>query len=265
MGDVFDWCPETVPVPAGTFLMGSPDSENGRLPVEGPQRLVSFERPFAVGKFTVTVAQFTAFITESGYRLSATCQQWNGTAWQEVARANGDVGFSRGGDHPAVCVNWYDAQAYAAWLSHKTQAQFRLLSEAEWEYAARANTATPYWWGTSINREANYNIVRANDCEHADNQGRLRTMPVGSFRPNPWGLHQMHGNVWEWVEDCWCPHYLFAPVDGSPQRGPPGSKRVLRGGSWLNGPRGVRSGRRHAAEPGFCRSDVGIRLARTLD
>ena len=266
MKDIPDWCPETVPVPAGKFLMGSPDNENGRLVVEGPQRLVTIATPFAVGRYTVTVAQFAAFITESGYRLSPTCQQWDGSTWLERPRSNGNVKSATDGDHPAVCVSWHDARAYVDWLSRKTQLRFRLLSEAEWEYAARASTVTPYWWGASIlPNQANYNAGSVGTLGGDDGAARRRTVLVGNFEPNPWGLYQVHGNVWEWVEDCWCPHFLSAPVDGSARSGPPTSKRVLRGGSWLNGPRGLRSARRHAAESNFCRSDVGLRVARTLD
>ena len=266
VSDTCDWCPETVLLPAGTLLMGSPDSEEGRLAAEGPQHLVIIEKPFAVGKFTVTVDQFAAFIAESGHPIGATCQQWNGTDWQEKPGSFGSVGFAQAGNHPAVCVSWQDAQAYVSWLSQKTELRFRLVSEAEWEYAARARTVTPFWWGTSITqRQANYNASTTRGSDGSSGSWRQHTVPVDSFEPNPWGLYQVHGNVWEWTEDCWCPHYAAAPIDGSARQGPTSCKRVLRGGSWLNGPRGLRSARRHAAERGFRRSDVGFRVARTLD
>jgi formylglycine-generating enzyme required for sulfatase activity len=162
-----------------------------------------------------------------------------------------------------VCVSWEDAQAYVSWLSSKSGHQFRLPSEAEWEYAARAGTATPYWWGTSIApHQANYN---ANIGAAATTPGdRPYTAPVGRFEPNPWGLYQVHGNVWEWVEDCWSTDHAGPAIENRARQGPAACKRVLRGGGWHNGPRGLRSARRHAAKPDFRRSDIGFRVARNL-
>jgi formylglycine-generating enzyme required for sulfatase activity len=154
-----------------------------------------------------------------------------------------------------VCVSWQDAQAYVRWLSSRLGLHVRLPSEAEWEYAARAGTTTPYWWGTSIAEG------QANFKASADGYWRQHTLPVRTFEPNPWGIYQVHGNVWEWIEDGWSPSYAGAPHDGTVREEAASSKRVVRGGSWLNGPRGVRSARRHAAEPGLRRSDIGFRIA----
>jgi formylglycine-generating enzyme required for sulfatase activity len=245
--------------------MGSPDDEPGRLGVEGPQHVVTIEKPFAVGKFVVTVDQFAAFIAESGRPVGATCRQWTGTDWQEMPGSFRSPGFGQSGDHPAVCVSWDDAQAYVDWLSFKCSSRFRLLTEAEWEYAARARTVTPFWWGASITpQQANYRAVASGDPGGDNSPWRQHTMPVDRFEPNPWGLCQVHGNIWEWVEDCWSDDYVGTPIDGSARKGPTNCKRVLRGGSWLNGPRGLRSARRHAAAPGFRRSDVGFRVAKSL-
>jgi formylglycine-generating enzyme required for sulfatase activity len=261
-----DWCPETVLVPAGSFLMGSPDDENGRLIVEGPQRVVVVDKPLAVGKYAVTVDQFAAFAAESDHPSAARCRQWDGGTWQEKPGSFRSTGFTQAGNHPAVCVSWNDAQAYAAWLSMKSGKHYRLLTEAEWEYAARAGTVTPFSWGASIAPDqANYNATTAYGPDGISGPWRQQTLPVESFAPNPWGLHQVHGNVWEWVEDCWCRDFHGAPSNTSARQSETTSQqRVLRGGSWLNGPRGLRSARRHAATTEFRRSDVGFRIARLL-
>lgn len=259
----FGWCPPMVALRAGKFLMGSPSDEAGRLTVESPQHLVTIEKPFAIGKFAVTVDQFGAFVAETAYPVGTTCRQWSGAKWQEEPGSFRRPGFRQGGGHPAVCVSWEDAQSYVRWLSSKTAQQFRLPTEAEWEYAARAGTETPYWWGASISgHQANYNAGASADLDGNNHPWQQKTMPANSFEPNPWCLYQMHGNVWEWVEDCWRRDYGGDIPD---REGPEIYKRVLRGGSWMNGPRGLRSARRHAAEPGFRRSDVGFRVARTLE
>jgi formylglycine-generating enzyme required for sulfatase activity len=260
------WSPETVRLSPGTFLMGSPEGESDRLAVEGPQHLVAIAKAFAVGKFAVTVEQFATFIADSGHPVSATCKQWNGTDWQEQAGSFRSPGFAQTGNHPAVCVSWEDAQAYACWLSARTGHHYRLLTEAEWEYAARSATVTPFWWGTSITPDqANYNAGTIYGPNGRSGDWRQHTVPVDSFKPNPWGLHQMNGNIWEWVEDCWSRGYHHAPTDGSARQAATRcEQRVLRGGSWLNGGRGLRCARRHAAHPQLRRSDVGFRIAKTL-
>lgn len=138
--------PEMVPLQAGSFVMGSPECEAGRLD-EGPQRVVRIAKPFAIGQFPVTVAQFAAFVRDSGHRIGATCRQWDCSEFNEKPGSFLEPGFEQAGDHPVVCVGWDDAQAYAAWLSRTTGQSYRLPTEAEWEYAARAGTTTPYWWG----------------------------------------------------------------------------------------------------------------------
>jgi formylglycine-generating enzyme required for sulfatase activity len=248
--------PEMVVLPAGTFKMGSPENEPGRLEVESPQHTVSVAAPFAAAKFPITVEEFASFISCGNYRSCTTGQTWDGSSWSERGGSFSDPGFAQDLDHPAVCVSWQDACAYIAWLSAITGEIYRLLTEAEWEYAARAGTTTAYWWGSSASQEhANYGR-RAKDW---------RTVRVTSFEPNPWGLYQMQGNVWEWVEDNWVDNYTAASSSGAAQVYSGGAElRVLRGGSWLNGPNGVRSARRHAARPNFRRSDVSFRIAKTL-
>jgi formylglycine-generating enzyme required for sulfatase activity len=164
-----------------------------------------------------------------------------------------------------VCVTWDDAKAYAAWLSQTTGKPYRLLSEAEREYVARAGTTTPFWWGSSITlAQANYNGSFVGGG--SEGEGRKSTVPVGSFEANPWGLYNVHGNVWEWCEDVWHDNYSGAPVDGSAWlQGADESPRVVRGGSWVNYPRGLRAAVRFRY-PTFDRiCDLGFRIARTLN
>ncbi len=248
--------PQMVVLPAGAFIMGSPEHEPGRLQVESPQHTISIAVPFAVARFAVTVEEFSTFITRGDYRACITGQTWDGNAWSESGGSFFDPGFAQDRGHPAVCVSWKDARAYTAWLSGITGEVYRLLTEAEWEYAARAATATAYWWGSSASQE------HANYGRRDKDWG---TVPVASFEPNPWGLYQMQGNVWEWVEDCWADNYTAASGCGAAYESSQGRElRVLRGGGWLNGPNGIRLARRHAARPDFRRSDVGFRIAKML-
>jgi formylglycine-generating enzyme required for sulfatase activity len=152
-------------------------------------------------------------------------------------------GFSQDDSHPVVCINWNDANAYTAWLSQTTAKPYRLLSEAKREYVTRAGTLTPFWWGSSITpAQANYNGRGVYKWGGSHGEWRQSTVPVGSFEPNPWGLYNVHGNVFEWCEDVWHSNYSGAPVDGSAWlKGGDVSRRVLRGGSWLSDPGRLRS------------------------
>jgi formylglycine-generating enzyme required for sulfatase activity len=263
---MLDIVPETVVVPAGTFLLGSPDEEQHRLDVEGPQQPVTIARAFAVGRFAVTVDQYAAFVADTCYPVAATCKQWHDAEWQERPGSFRSPGFAQSGAHPAVCVSWDDATAYVRWLAARTGRRFRLLTEAEWEYAARAGTTTPYWWGSSLSPDlANCKPDAGADPNATRGVWRMSTVPVDRFAPSPWGLYQVHGNVWEWVQDCWHPSHAGAASDGGARQDPPTSRRVVRGGSWLNRVRGLRSARRHAAEPGYRRSDIGFRVAEDVE
>ena len=242
-----DTCPEMVVVPAGSFTMGSPPNETDRSSDEGPQHLVRFSRQFAVGKFAVTFGEWDACVADggcNGYRPS-------------------DSGWGRG-QRPVINVNWDDAKAYVAWLSRKTGKSYRLLSEAEREYVARAGTTTPFWWGSTISTDqANYD---GNYAYSSGSRGEFRkkTVPVDSFQPNPWGLYQVHGNVWEWIEDCYKDNYAGAPTDGSASTAGDCRYRVLRGGSWFNRPRDLRSADRVGLSTVNRHIILGFRVARTL-
>jgi formylglycine-generating enzyme required for sulfatase activity len=241
-------CPEMVVVPAGAFSMGSPASEPERDSDEGPQHQVTISRPFAVGRFAITFDEWDACVADGG------CNGYR----------SHDGGWGRG-RRPVIHVNWNDAKAYVAWLSRKTGKSYRLLSEAEREYVTRAGTSTPFWWGSSISTgQANYegNYVYNNGSK---GEYRQRTMPVDSFQPNPWGLYQVHGNVWEWTEDCWNGSYSGAPADGTAWTGGDCSRRVLRGGSWDGDPQFLRSAFRSRKPPSDGRfSKFGFRFGRTL-
>jgi formylglycine-generating enzyme required for sulfatase activity len=234
-------CPEMVVIPAGKVLMGSPEREVGRSPTEGPQQEVAFARPFAVGKFEVTFDEWDACVAAGGCAHKPT-----------------DEGWGRG-RQPVINVSWSDAQVYVSWLAKKTGKPYRLLSEAEWEYAARAGKTTRYPWGD----EPGTNLANF-DGSGSRWSGR-RTAPVGSFEANAFGLHDMIGNVWEWVEDCWNESYGDAPLDGRAWESGDCGRRVLRGGSWGSKPEVARAAVRGRIEPGNRNYlGVGFRLARTL-
>ena len=241
-------CPEMVVVPSGSFEMGSPSREEGRSDDEGPVHRVTISERFAVGVHEVTFREWEA------------CRRSGGCTHNPD-----DEGWGRG-DRPVVNVSWQDAKEYARWLSRKTGEEYRLLSESEWEYAARAGTSGPFHFGSTISpEEANYD---GNFTYGSGRKGRYRkrTEPVGSYPPNSFGLHDVHGNVQEWVEDCWHARYRGAPSDGRAwTRGGDCGKRVLRGGSWSFTPRYLRSADRFGSSAGFRFNINGFRVARTLD
>ena len=243
------WCPEMVVIPAGSFLMGSPPDEEGRAADEGPQHRVTVGRRFAIGKCVVTFAEYDHF-----------CE-----VTKREKRA--DEGWGRG-RQPVINVSWRDAKAYVEWLSRDTGQPYRLPTEAEWEYACRAGTTTPFSFGRTISpSQANYdgNYTYANG---AKGTYRQRTVAVGSLPANLWGLHEMHGNVWEWLEDVWHDDYSGAPVDGSAWTDREGKDsdriRVVRGGSWCINPGVCRSAFRVWFVPDSRIYYLGFRLARTL-
>jgi formylglycine-generating enzyme required for sulfatase activity len=240
-------CPEMVVAPAGDFMMGSPWNEESREDDEGPQRKVTIAKPFAVGKFEVTFAEWDTCVAERG------CKHWPG-----------DEGWGRG-TRPVINVSWDDIKKeYLPWLSRKTGKVYRLLTEAEWEYAARAGTSTPFSTGQTITTEqANFD---GNYTYGGSGKGQYRqkTVNVGSLQPNAFGLYEMRGNVWEWLEDCYHDSYRGAPTDGSAWTTTNCGRRVVRGGSWSSYPRDLRAADRFGNSPGFRVNGSGFRLARTL-
>ncbi len=162
-----------------------------------------------------------------------------------------------------VCVNWDDAAAYVKWLAELIGKPYRLLTEAEWEYAARAGTTTPFWWGSAITPvQANYDGNFAYEGGGKKGEYRKGTVPVGGFAANPWGLYDVHGNVWEWCEDIWHDSYDAAPADGTALTTGDNSRRVVRGGSWFSDPRNLRTAARYRSTYRY--NNLGFRLGRTL-
>ncbi|WP_306252874.1 formylglycine-generating enzyme family protein [Parvularcula sp. IMCC14364] len=239
IGETFndcDVCPELVVLPGGTFSMGSPSGEPKRNPNEGPIQRVTVQ-PFAAGQYEVTFSEWDACVADGG------CNGYS--------PSDEDWGRS---DRPVILVSWRDAQAYIAWLNSKVEgAPYRLLMEHEWEYAARAGTTTPYWWGEEASDEfANYGWKIG------------RTMPVGGYPANPFGLHDMHGNVYEWVQDCYRGNPGPSP-DVSEGVGNTECPRALRGGSWSSGLLDLRSAYRYRDNSAARVVTLGFRIARTLE
>ena len=235
-------CPAMVVVSAGEFTMGSPSNEKGRYDNEGPQHKVTIARPFAVSKYAVTFDAWDACVKVGG------CPK--------EGRAS-DAGWGRG-RRPVIYVSWDDAKAYVAWLSKMSGKPYRLLTEAEWEYAARAGTTTAYYWGDEIGK----NNANCNGCG-SQWDGR-HTAPVGSFAPNAFGLYDMAGNVWQWVEDCYHESYNGAPADGSAWQAGDCKSSVVRGGSWDEDPQLLRSAGRNRGSSSLRDDDLGFRVGRTL-
>ena len=239
-------CPIMVVVPAGSFMMGSsPESEEGYSD-ERPQHQVTIESPFAVGVYEVTFAEWDACVNAGG------CGGYSPN----------DLGWGRA-RHPVTNVSWEDAWEYTAWLSEETGETYRLLSEAEWEYMARAGTQTERYWGDDESEQCRY--ANGNDEAVSCSDGYEYGAPVGSFRANAFGLYDVLGNLGEWTEDCWNDDYSGAPVDGSAWRLGDCSQRVQRGGTLGDEPRFLRSALRLGVLPGERYGWNGFRVARTID
>jgi len=273
-------CPQMVAIPAGKFLMGSPASEPGRFDSEGPQHVVQV-KAFALGKYDITSQQFLTFLAATHYQ-PAPCNTTLNLGWHLGGRGLAyPPSENEPPDWPAVCLDQRDALAFIAWLNAQVKAEhpalanragpYRLPSEAEWEYAARAGTTTARWWGDAIGNDA----ANCNGCGSKWDNRVLA--PVDAFRPNPFGLYGLLGNAWEWTADCWHPSYVDAPKDGSAwtssdmspgKGGGDCTKHVIRGGSWNNVPIVVRSASRNGAANSGGEYDysslAGFRVARDL-
>ena len=280
-------CPLMVTVPAGSFSMGSSPSGISSAVSEGakaeniqdetPQHDVTVKQ-FAMSVTEVTRDQFDAFVRATGHQAGGPCWVYSKTEYKFVeSNANDwrDPGFSQGGNHPVVCVNWNDAKAYVRWLSQKTGKNYRLPTEAEWEYAARAGTATPRYWGwdnSSACRNANVSDQTRASAHNLDTgptsifqctDGYVYTAPVAQFQANAFALNDMLGNVWEWTEDCYNTSYSGAPTNGSAWLTGDCSLRVNRGGSWNGHPRNVRAARRSRDSASTRLGILGFRVSRT--
>jgi formylglycine-generating enzyme required for sulfatase activity len=233
-------CPEMVVVPTGDFMMGSPTTEEGRYPDENPPHKVMIAERFAVSKYDVTCADWGACVSVGG------CPQIS------------DNYFAGGRKLPVINVSWDEAQQYVAWFSKVTGRPYRLLSEAEWEYAARAGRPTVHYWGDEIGK----NNANCSGC--GSEWDNVQTSPVGSFKPNAFGLYDMAGNVWQWVQDCYYKNYNDAPADSKARSIDNCRYRVARGGGWYTVIRDVRSAERYHATSDGRRDDFGFRLGRTI-
>jgi len=276
-------CPEMVTISAGAFYMGTPDSvtqkegvKTKRAKRERPVYSVRIKQAFALGKYEVTRRQYAAFIKDTGYTAPGGCKYWTGDKF-EIADDKGwqDPGYPQADDHPAVCISWNDATAYTKWLATKTGRAYRLPSEAEWEYAARAGSGTARFWGNDPAKACKFaNVFDMSGAAsgefptmtpHRCDDGYKQTSPVGSFAANAFGLHDTAGNAWEWNEDCWHKSYNGAPNDGRAWTADGRcSQRIVRGGSWISIARYVRSGNRSKINTDSRIYRNGFRVALTL-
>lgn len=272
-GDIFrdvdePWCPELVVIPPGSFTMGSPATEEGRYEDEGPQREVRLARSFAMGRYTVTRGQFARFVAATNHDMSGGAYAWTGQDWKLMTdRDWRNPGFTQTDAHPVVCVSWHDAQAYVGWLAQRTGQPYRLPTEAEWEYAARAGTTTPFWNGATISTvQANYdgNYTYAAGAKGIYRQGTV-AVDDPSFSASSFKLCHVHGNVREWVQDCYANSYEGAPLDGHLSVDITDClKRVLRGGSWDEDPSVLRCADRNGDLSNGRDSLTSFRVARML-
>lgn len=274
-------CPEMVTIPAGRFVMGAAPGEEEREGVPKEYRGLSEPRialqigRFALGRYEVTRSEFAAFVAETGHKLGGGCYATDEQEkWALNARLDWrNPGFAQTDRHPVVCVSWNDAVAYVAWLGRKTGKNYRLPSEAEWEYAARAGSQTARPWGNAASDACAYANVWDFSAKKKYAQatkvipctdGFVHTAPVGSFAANAFGLHDMIGNVWEWVQDCWNETLAGMPVDGAARQAGDCRRRVGRGGSWESGPGIARTAFRYKDIPGLREHQLGFRVARGL-
>jgi len=276
--------PEMVVVPAGSFMMGSPDNEADRMSNEGPQHRVRFDRGFAMARTEVSVGQFAAFIADTGYRTDAETSGGSRVYHLDSGRMDQERGIHWRHDFsgedadenlPVIHVSWRDASAYANWLSDQTGRTYRLPSEAEFEYALRAGSQTPYWWGDGSppendmenvtgDRDVSPTGARWNVAFRRYSDDHWGPAPVGSLQANPFGLFDMGGNVMEWVEDCWHDSFVRAPDDGSAWVNPGCERRVIKGASWSSTPAMSRSAFRISSTTSSTDMRVGFRVVREL-
>jgi formylglycine-generating enzyme required for sulfatase activity len=270
-----DSCPDVVVVRAGEFMMGSSKSEieaGTAEDNEGPQRKIVIPQSLAVGRFEVTRDQFEAFVRNSGHKVGEKC--WaleNNEPRERTDRSFRNPGYLQNGSHPAVCVSWDDATAYADWLSTTTGKSYRLLSEAQWEYTARAGMAAATVpeadmcaFGNGADQTARQAKLPGNWAYLACTDGYSHTAPVGSFKANAFGLYDLMGNVWEWVDDCYGRNLTEIPADGRARTSDDCREHTVRGGAWSTPARMLRTAVRAKAPAGARFDDVGFRVVRTL-
>lgn len=275
--------PDMVVIPAGSFMIGSPEDEKDRMQNEGPRHRITFERGFALAQTEITVGDFSVFVDDTGYRTDAEragasriydlnsgrMDRENGINWRHDF-----AGEPADDDLPVIHVSWNDADAYVNWLAEETGRNYRLPSEAEFEYALRAGTQTPYWWGEGSPDSAVENVTGDDDTSPTGarwnvafrrySSGYWGPAPVGSLEANPFDLYDMGGNVMEWTEDCWHDSFVRAPDDGSAWVNPGCERRVIKGGSWSSTPAMARSAFRIASSQSSTDMRVGFRVARDL-
>lgn len=274
-------CPDMIVIPTGRFLIGASNTEEEREKIpeqlrgrSQPQRIINISS-ISVGRYEITVAQYRAFVFATNRTTPRGCTVWFSDKYGvDTSKDWRNPGFSQSDKHPVVCVSWEDASAYVQWLKLKTGKEYRLLSESEWEYAARAGVTASRYWGDDPNMSCVFSngadlkakafIPGASDWTVANcDDGYWFTSPVGSFRPNGFGLFDMIGNASEWVQDCWADNYSSVPLDGSPVTNGTCSLRSLRGGAWFNAPEFSRSAYR-SRNPMWNRySFTGFRVAVT--
>lgn len=265
-------CPDLVVVPGGAFYMGTaPGNGPGGRPAdprEGPLHRVTVPA-FAAAQTAVTRKAFAAFVRATNYRTTAEreggCFTWSGSWKLEANTSWRQPGLAQTDEHPVVCVSWHDARTYTEWLGSISGKKYRLLSEAEREYAARAGSPFEFWWGSSLSPDkANYDLSQPG-FEAPGETWRRSTVDARHFTPNPFGLYNVHGNVWEWVEDCRHDTYQGAPADAAAWvQGCANEQRALRGGAWIGDPLGLRSAARIWFAPDFRLQAAGFRVARDV-
>ena len=271
------WAPDMVVVPGGTFVMGSTEAETVR---EGrPPKYAAYEHPqvsvtvpsLAVGKYHVTRGDYARFVRATNRPPPPACMVVTDGKWGAVAgKSFADVGFPQTDRHPVACVGWDDAQAYAAWLSTTTGHRYRLLHEAEWEYAARGGTTTARWWGddrrglcdhvNGADKRFDTMIPGEAETNRGCDDGYAATNPVEHFPPNPFGLHDMLGNLWQWTADC-----FGETLSATPPSDDGCTRRSIRGGSWHNYPSALRAANRFWLPSDMHSSSLGFRVVRLPD
>ena len=269
-------CPSMVRIPPGAFRMGGEGGEAGRP--EGPLRTITFAHAFALGRTEVTNAQYAQFVKAAGYAVPGACRTLIDGAFKPSPEADWrrpGVGMTAAPDLPVVCVSWADATAYAAWLSKRTGHAYRLPTEAEWEYGARAGGEGTFFWGEDESAACTYgDVYDASAAElklgwtaaACDDHARYLA-PVASYRPNAFGLYDTVGNAWEWTQDCYVAPYPAAPADGSAVPAPPEGceRRTVRGGGWMTRVDRARSSFRGRDPEAARYSYFGFRIARDMD